>query len=145
MISARSSPKVTRKLPPPPNAALTAPRRDLLFLDTSLHKTKPSSAQPALKHSSAASEHAISTTNCLHNCNAYTPRSAQDPYARCCAKQKDSKLISSLRHRPPREPQQPWHLRQQYEIGGALPLQPLRAGNGISPCGRLPAEQARWV
>lgn len=123
-----------------------APRRDLLFLDTSFHTTKPSSAQPALKHSSAAWEHAISTTNYLHNCNAYVPRSAPDPYARCCTdKAKRSKLISSLRHRPPREPQQPWHLRQQYEIGGggALPLQPLRAGNAISPCSRLPAEQAR--
>lgn len=96
-----------------------APRRDLLFLDTSFHTTKPSSAQPALKHSSAAWEHAISTTNYLHNCNAYVPRSAPDPYARCCTdKAKRSKLISSLRHRPPREPQQPWHLRQQYEIGG---------------------------
>lgn len=61
-----------------------APRRDLLFLDTSFHTTKPSSAQPALKHSSAAWEHAISTTNYLHNCNAYVPRSAPDPYARCC-------------------------------------------------------------
>lgn len=123
-----------------------APRRDLLFLDTSFHTTKPSSAQPALKHSSAAWEHAISTTNYLHNCNAYVPRSAPDPYARCCT---DKAKRQQADFFPPPQTTKGTTAAMAFEAaiwnwgGGALPLQPLRAGNAISPCSGLPAEQAR--